>query len=372
MVEPKYPYPTWLLDDDALGVRSYGALMAHHGINGFVYSMAHGWGPKPLEVLLSFAGTNGDGTLLYPSEIVDPESSGPLPSLRLMLLRDAIEDYELLRVLPRETQLDLTRSVLDERSPLLLLKRDPHQWEKFRALLLAAVARRQKTAATAGRETLQHLKGQGRREGVTGLTIPGVATTPVVDGNIDDSAWSANTRFFGDLLRYAGSPHETYGTQAWVTHDADYLYVAVRAAFPPLPGRRTAAPGPQRPIPADFMVPAGDWIAVDLAPLSGRERWRFVVTPHGTYVVERHTREGQFKIEGLEWKHGTRIGGKDYSVEFRIPLELVGDGTSFRLNVLRRIGSRDLSPRYFVRAYPDAGDVTLMPVVQLQSRSGQL
>jgi hypothetical protein len=29
-----------------------------------VYSMAHGWGPKPLENIQSFAGTNGDGTLL--------------------------------------------------------------------------------------------------------------------------------------------------------------------------------------------------------------------------------------------------------------------------------------------------------------------
>ncbi|MDQ3813281.1 MAG: hypothetical protein M3347_04950, partial [Armatimonadota bacterium] len=69
MVEPKYPYPTWLLDDDATAVRVYGWMMARWGITGFVYSMAHGWGPKPFENLQSFAGTNGDGTLLYPSEI---------------------------------------------------------------------------------------------------------------------------------------------------------------------------------------------------------------------------------------------------------------------------------------------------------------
>ena len=66
MVEPKYPYPTWLLDDDAASVRAYGWLMARENISGFVYSMAHGWGQKPLQNLESFEGTNGDGTLLYP------------------------------------------------------------------------------------------------------------------------------------------------------------------------------------------------------------------------------------------------------------------------------------------------------------------
>ena len=95
MVEPKFPYPTWLLDDDGQSVRAYGAFWRKYGFSGFVYSMAHGWGPKPLENLQSFQNTNGDGTLIYPGEIIS--HVGPLPSIRLMLLRDAIEDYELNR-----------------------------------------------------------------------------------------------------------------------------------------------------------------------------------------------------------------------------------------------------------------------------------
>ncbi len=95
MFEPKFPYPTWLLDDDGQSVRAYGAFWRKYGFSSFVYSMAHGWGPKPLDTLPSFGETNGDGTLLYPGEIVG--HVGPLPSIRLMLLRDAIEDYELKR-----------------------------------------------------------------------------------------------------------------------------------------------------------------------------------------------------------------------------------------------------------------------------------
>ena len=122
MIEPKYPTPTWLLDDDGAGVRAYGAFWRRHGFNGFVYSMAHGWGPKPLETLPSFQETNGDGTLLYPGEIVG--QTGPLPSIRLMLLRDAIEDYELNRsaetpLFPRDRK-PLPDFVIGKGAPVIL------------------------------------------------------------------------------------------------------------------------------------------------------------------------------------------------------------------------------------------------------------
>jgi hypothetical protein len=98
MVEPKFPYPTWLLDDDATSITDYAEIWARTGATGFVYSMAHGWGPKPLEDLKSFEGTNGDGTLIYPSEIVG--GVGPMPSIRLMLLREAMENWQRTPVRP--------------------------------------------------------------------------------------------------------------------------------------------------------------------------------------------------------------------------------------------------------------------------------
>lgn len=122
MFEPKYPTPSWLLDDDGRNMRAYGAFWRRHGLSGFVYSMAHGWGPKPLETLPSFGDTNGDGTLIYPGEIVGV--TGPLPSIRLMLLRDAIEDYELKRtnsapVFPRD-KAALPAFVIERGAPVTL------------------------------------------------------------------------------------------------------------------------------------------------------------------------------------------------------------------------------------------------------------
>ncbi len=259
MVEPKYPYPTWLLDDDSEAVRSYGGLMARYGITGFVYSMAHGWGPKPLENLQSYAATNGDGTLLYPAELVG--GSGPMPSIRLMLLRDAIEDYELMCAGLRKTP----------SFPNGLLR------EKIKA-------------AT--------------------LTIPLLP-------RVHDGKWYR------------------------LGHDKTHLTAIFHINTPSL---------------------EKEWCAIELAPASLDERFRFVITARGNGVIERHTREGQFRVEGLEWKYSSRQTATGYEAEVKIPLEIVGDTKSFRLNVLRRIGG---SSAPVVRAFADAGDVTLMPQARL-------
>lgn len=260
MVEPKYPYPTWLLDDDAQAVRSYGGLMARYGITGFVYSMAHGWGPKPLENLQSFAGTNGDGTLLYPAELVG--GSGPMPSIRLMLLRDAIEDYELMH---------------------------------------------------AGLRPMPRLPNGLLREKIkpANLTVP-------------------------------AAPHVYNGNWYRLSHDKTHLTASFHIDTPTL---------------------EKEWCAVELAPASLDERFRFVITARGNGVLERHTREGHFRVEGLEWEFSARPTQTGYEAEMKIPLEVVGGAKNFRLNVLRRIGG---SSAPVLRAFPDAGDVTLMPHVRLQ------
>jgi len=95
MVQPKYPYPTWLLDDSGNAILQWGLDMYRDGYTGCVYSQAHGWGPDPLHDLTSFANTSGDGTLLYPAELVG--GHGLMPSIRLMLLREALQQYEVLR-----------------------------------------------------------------------------------------------------------------------------------------------------------------------------------------------------------------------------------------------------------------------------------
>ena len=97
MCVPRAPYPTWLVDDDASAHRIFFWMQALRGITGFVYSMVHGWTEDPYRDVSSFAGSNGDGLLLYPGEAFG--GIGPFPSIRLQVIRDGIEDYELLHLL---------------------------------------------------------------------------------------------------------------------------------------------------------------------------------------------------------------------------------------------------------------------------------
>jgi hypothetical protein len=281
MVEPRYPYPTWLLDDDAISVRIYGALMAHYGISGFLYSMAHGWGPKPLENLQSYAGTNGDGTLLYPAEIVG--GTGPMPSIRLMLLRDAIEDYELMRAGSRTTP----RLV----NGLINVKTIP-----------------------------AHVSIQSLSEPRTILNL--------------------NHSYQNDF----SIPRTSL--ELWNNGQDRLSPLQLFAVFE-----------------VEALSPDKEWTAIELAPADTSERYRFVVTAKGNGVVERHTREGRFRIEGLDWKYAVHQTKNGYDVEMQIPLSVVRNAKEFRFNALRHVGG---STPHIVRAFPDAGDVTLMPLATLQ------
>jgi hypothetical protein len=112
-------------------------------------------------------------------------------------------------------------------------------------------------------------------------------------------------------------------------------------------------------------VAAGEWMAVEIAPLSGNERWRFVVTMGGKGVVEKHTRAGRFRIEGLQWKCAAKNLATGYGVEMEIPLSVIGDPQRFRFNALRRVNDLKAGIRHIARAHQDAGDVSLMPVATL-------
>jgi hypothetical protein len=318
MAWPRYPYPTWLLDDDAAAIRIYGWLMAQHGITGFVYSMAHGWGPKPLENLQSFGETNGDGTLLYPAAAVDKDDLNPLPSIRLMLLRDAIEDYELRRSLPFDYRVapSLTYRAESSFTPSA-------QWLFYDRRWLET--------------SLHFLLAQP-------LTTTSAHIT--IDGHLTETAWQ---KAF-ELRRL---PYELTAetTKAWITHNGKNLFVAARC------------PLMQRSLKTEVK---GEWFGVDLAPYQSNLRYRFIVTPSGKGIIEKHTREGHFRIEGVKWKYTAHATRDFYNIEMQIPFTEVGLDSNFRFNARRRFHDTQLDIHYLLHAFADAEDVTLMPRIVLQ------
>ena len=378
MIEPKYPYPTWLVDDDAFAIRLFGWQMARYGFTGFVYSMAHGWGPKPLENIASFAGTSGDGTLLYPGELVGQNE--PLPSLRLMLLRDALEDYELLQLLPPMAR-DAVTSRAVATSPAIRID-SARDWRRgvYRDILFDAL--RGKTIAPRPASTRA-------LPPVSIALIHGDA--PMIDGEITSREWSQRALQKVKFARFFGDKVSLPQTQLWAQWDERALYVAMRAWR-------------CRVLARDAKTPA-EWCAVEIAAPGSNARYRFIATEKGRGIVERHTRAGREETK-LAWSFSILRHGDFYDVEMRLPRETlqriesenidaipssatksknrsnaiiaIRDGENwtrgalpFRFNALRRLvipprGATSPPLRVLARAFPDEGDIARTPFAKLR------
>lgn len=381
MVIPKYPYPTWLVDDEALSVRRYGGLMETWGINGFVYSMAHGWGPDPLNNIASFAGTYGDGTLLYPSELVG--GHGPMPSIRLMLLRDAIEDYELMKKYPQweevTEQYDSQAKAFAEFYRMYLghvYKQAYFQgMQEFSEPNYFAKMREQYYARIDG--TYREPRPVEGFLGPIGY-MPTHQFWQVGIAEIKQGDSDGNPYYAG-LIRTPPEntfvyPSQNIGYQK-IWAGKNYLYASIK-------GRCN-----------DEMNT--DWVAIEIAKTKeddypgrffgmtglyersggsteGIIRWRFVITKNGNAVVEKQTNAGHFIVNDIQWEHAIKLdpdNGKykfaktSYIANLKIPRSLFEDNKEFpqlRINVLFHRTKPGLTPT-IDRWFPDAGDVFMMP-----------
>ena len=95
------PYPTLFVDDRRPSPRALGWLAWEHGVTGLLYWSATHWHEvkdpykDPATYREPDATGNGDGVLLYPGGPIGLPGT-PVPSVRLMQLRDGVEDHDLL------------------------------------------------------------------------------------------------------------------------------------------------------------------------------------------------------------------------------------------------------------------------------------
>jgi hypothetical protein len=94
--------------------RALGWWLFKYGAQGYLYWSVDLWGRDPWKTTETFPWTNGDGMLFYP-----PPDRGmdPLPSIRVHLMRDAFEDYDLLTMLRNKYE---ARGTLPEEVSALL------------------------------------------------------------------------------------------------------------------------------------------------------------------------------------------------------------------------------------------------------------
>ncbi len=92
---PRYPFPSFHMDDDGIVTRIIPWMMFEYDVEGMLYWCVNYYQTEDIYTYPSvFLDTVGDGQLLYPGAKFDV--FGPLSSRRLESLREGFEDYECL------------------------------------------------------------------------------------------------------------------------------------------------------------------------------------------------------------------------------------------------------------------------------------
>jgi hypothetical protein len=151
-----YPQANYYIDREAADPRMIGWITWRYRLGGILYWATTLWREvrNPWADAISWkrshcnAPAAGEGMLLYPGNLVEeytgqPDVYGPVASLRLALLREGLEELELLQLLADAGQ----RELADELAASLCqgvgnFTRDPVQIDAARDRLLTALAAR--------------------------------------------------------------------------------------------------------------------------------------------------------------------------------------------------------------------------------------
>jgi hypothetical protein len=161
---------------------------------------------------------------------------------------------------------------------------------------------------------------QGRSDGAAPLTATLARTPPVIDGALDDEAWSAGPLALAPWLSY----NPVYGdrlsheTQVWAAYDDRFLYFAFRCTDPEPARIRTAV----RKRDALFN---DDWVGLSLDSLGSKQTsYDMFVNPSGMQAdILTNNASGESVDPDWVWDSAGRLTATGYEVELRIPLESV-------------------------------------------------
>jgi len=143
-------WPGYEIDRPSATARAMAWLGWRTRVRGELYwDMIHRWRGDPWTDPRAFAG-NGDGTLLYPGTTARVGGTRPIPveSIRLKLVRDGLEDLELLRLAEARGLGREAGRICEHVAPSLRgFSREPSAWISARKELLALVSRAPRPAA---------------------------------------------------------------------------------------------------------------------------------------------------------------------------------------------------------------------------------
>ena len=171
-----------------------------------------------------------------------------------------------------------------------------------------------------------------------------LARPPVIDGSLDDEAWTSAPLPTGKWVSY----NPLYGdsipqeTTVWVGYDATALYFAFRCDDPEPARIKTS-------ITRRDNIWSDDWVGLSLDALgTGQTSYHLMVNPSGIQLDMINT------IAGFEdtspdwiWQSAGRVTDRGYSVEIRLPLQTIrfNGGADVQMGILfwRRVSRLGVS-----------------------------
>jgi hypothetical protein len=135
-------WPSYMVDHPGVLNRAMGVAAFRNGVEGeLYYSTTEAYDKDPWQEIWRFDG-NGDGTLFYPGSPakIGGKTDVPLASLRLKLIRDGLQDYELFRLADANGLHDLAVRTAAALVPEPFhIERDPNAWISARRKLALAL-----------------------------------------------------------------------------------------------------------------------------------------------------------------------------------------------------------------------------------------
>ncbi|MFH1378508.1 MAG: glycoside hydrolase domain-containing protein [Planctomycetota bacterium] len=139
-VEPYAPYPNCRIENSLTGSRSIGWLSFINGLDGFEYFWATDWEMNAPLATIAYpekaerwdVGLSGAGQLCYPMETGG--QCVPIPSLRLVCLREAMEDWAIFRLAGSDAVRSIIEPADDSTIPSGVLSTDVFEAMRMKAL----------------------------------------------------------------------------------------------------------------------------------------------------------------------------------------------------------------------------------------------
>ena len=160
-----------------------------------------------------------------------------------------------------------------------------------------------------------------------------VTEPPTLDGQLTEACWEGPAPI-RDFVVLGGETPARSQTQAWVAHDADNLYVAVKAFDAEMPKLAATVSG------RDANVFADDSVEIFLDP--ARDQFHYVqmaFNPLGTRFDASGDAAGGLPDWDGEWSVSTARGADHWSAEVAIPfatLPLTDAGETWGINICRQ------------------------------------